>query len=137
MFGKLNPRSHAFLADSLLYAGDFGRSPGWGNLPVQMHYFVFAALIPALSMPSNTARSCGTIFPLIRHIHGLYGSEPGETARKIGAYIIWTALAATCITSSTFLTALASNLLAPELIKKTVHLDCNQSDDRFRRPDLG
>jgi len=31
-------------------------------------------------MPSNTARSGGTIFPIIRNIPGLYGSEPGETA---------------------------------------------------------
>jgi L-tartrate/succinate antiporter len=74
-------------------------------------------------MPSNTARSGGTIFPIIRHIPGLYGSEPGETARKIGSYVMWTALAATCVTSSMFSTALAPNLLALELIKKTVHLE--------------
>ena len=80
-------------------------------------------LILAPFMPSNTARSGGTIFPIIRNIPGLYGSEPGETARKIGSYVMWTALAATCVTSSMFLTALAPNLLALELIKKTVHLE--------------
>ncbi len=84
---------------------------------------VLADLILAPFMPSNTARSGGTIFPIIRHIPGLYGSEPGETARKIGSYVMWTALAATCVTSSMFLTALAPNLLALELIKKTVHLE--------------
>lgn len=73
--------------------------------------------------PSNTARSGGTIFPVIRNIPGLYGSEPGETSRKIGSYIMWTALAATCVTSSMFLTALAPNLLALELVKKTVEID--------------
>ncbi len=84
---------------------------------------VLADLILAPFMPSNTARSGGTIFPIIRNIPGLYGSEPGETARKIGSYVMWTALAATCVTSSMFLTALAPNLLALELIKKTVHLE--------------
>ncbi len=81
-----------------------------------------ADLILAPFTPSNTARSGGTIFPVIRNIPGLYGSEPGETARKIGSYIMWTALAATCITSSMFLTGLAPNLLAVELVNKTVNV---------------
>jgi len=82
-----------------------------------------ADLILAPFTPSNTARSGGTIFPVIRNIPGLYGSEPGETSRKIGSYLMWTALAATCVTSSMFLTALAPNLLAVELVKKTAQID--------------
>lgn len=82
-----------------------------------------ADLILAPFTPSNTARSGGTIFPVIRNIPSLYGSEPGETSRKIGSYLMWTALAATCVTSSMFLTALAPNLLAVELAKKTAQLD--------------
>ncbi len=74
-------------------------------------------------MPSNTARSGGTIFPLIRNIPEMYGSAPGETARRFGAYIMWTALAVTCITSSMFVTGLAPNLLALELVKQTVNID--------------
>lgn len=82
-------------------------------------------LVLAPFTPSNTARSGGTIFPVIRNIPGLYGSEPGETARKIGSYIMWTALAATCVTSSMFLTGLAPNLLAVELVNKTVNVQIN------------
>ena len=82
----------------------------------------FADLILAPFTPSNTARSGGTIFPIIRNLPGLYGSAPGETARKIGSYIMWTALAATCVTSSMFITALAPNLLALELVNKTAKL---------------
>ena len=82
-----------------------------------------ADLILAPFTPSNTARSGGTIFPVIRNIPALYGSEPGETARKIGSYIMWTAFAATCVTSSMFITALAPNLLALDLVKKAVKLD--------------
>jgi L-tartrate/succinate antiporter len=72
--------------------------------------------------PSNTARSGGTIFPVIRNIPALYGSLPGESARKIGSYVLWTAFAATCVTSSMFLTGLAPNLLALELVNKTVQM---------------
>jgi L-tartrate/succinate antiporter len=79
----------------------------------------FTDLIIAPFTPSNTARSGGTIFPIIRNLPALYGSAPGETSRKIGSYIMWTALAVTCVTSSMFITALAPNLLALELVNKT------------------
>jgi L-tartrate/succinate antiporter len=78
--------------------------------------------------PSNTARSGGTIFPLVKNIPALYGSQPGPTARRIGSYLMWTAFAATCVTSSMFLTALAPNLLAVELVRKVAHVDITWTD---------
>jgi len=70
--------------------------------------------------PSNTARSGGTIYPVIRNLPALYDSKPNDpSARRIGSYIMWVAIATTCITSSMFLTALAPNLLAVELVNKT------------------
>ena len=67
--------------------------------------------------PSNSARSAGTIFPIIRNIPELYGSRPGESPRAIGAYLMWVAFSTTCVTSSMFVTALAPNLLALEMVK--------------------
>jgi len=67
--------------------------------------------------PSNTARSAGIIFPVIASIPPLYGSARGESARRIGSYLTWVAFAATCITSSMFITALAPNVLALELVR--------------------
>ena len=70
--------------------------------------------------PSNTARSGGTIYPVIRNLPALYDSKPNDpSSRRIGSYIMWVAIATTCITSSMFLTALAPNLLAVELVNKT------------------
>jgi L-tartrate/succinate antiporter len=89
---------------------------------------VLADLILAPFTPSNTARSGGTVYPIIRNIPGLYGSEPGETSRRIGAYLMWTALAATCVTSSLFLTALAPNLLAIDLIGKVTKVTVSWTD---------
>jgi len=79
-------------------------------------------LILAPFMPSNTARSGGTIFPIIKSIPALYGSLPGPTARGIGAYVMWTAFAAQSITSSMFLTANAANLFAVSLMKETAKI---------------
>ena len=87
-----------------------------------------ADLVLAPFTPSNTARSGGTIFPVIKNIPPLYGSEPGPTARKIGSYIMWTAFATTCLTSSMFLTGLAPNLLALSLVKTTAKIDISWTE---------
>jgi len=88
-----------------------------------------ADLALAPFMPSNTARSGGTIFPIIRNIPELYGSLPNdESARKIGAYLMYTALAATCVTSSMFLTAIAPNVLAVDLALRTIHVSISWTD---------
>jgi len=79
-----------------------------------------ADLALAPFMPSNTARSGGTIFPIIKNIPALYGSTPDNEPRKIGGYLMWTALAATSVTSSMFLTGLAPNLLAVSLVEKAI-----------------
>ena len=81
-----------------------------------------ADLAVAPFTPSNTARSGGIIFPIIKNIPPLYGSTPEEGPRKIGGYLMWTAMATTCVTSSMFLTALAPNLLALEILQKTAKI---------------
>jgi len=74
-------------------------------------------------LPSNTARSGGTIFPIIKNIPPLLGSTPDREPGKIGAYLMWTALASTCVTSSMFLTALAPNVLAVTLLQKAARIN--------------
>lgn len=79
--------------------------------------------------PSNTARSGGTVFPVIRNLPALYDSKPNDpSSRKIGGYLMWVAIAATCVTSSMFLTGLAPNLLAIELISKTAKVSFTWMD---------
>ena len=74
-------------------------------------------------MPSNTARSGGTVYPIVKNIPPLYGSFPNDHPRRIGGYLLWTGFATTCVTSSMFLTALAPNLLAVEIAHKTAHVE--------------
>ena len=78
----------------------------------------FSDLVLAPFMPSNTARSGGSIYPVAINIPQIFNSLPDNEPRKIGAYISWVAIASTCVTSSMFLTALAPNLLAVDLIAK-------------------
>jgi len=82
-----------------------------------------ANLLLAPFTPSNTARSGGAIFPIIKNIPTFYQSLPNDpSSRRIGGYLMWTAIASTCITNSMFLTAFAPNLLAVELVRKTVQV---------------
>jgi L-tartrate/succinate antiporter len=79
-------------------------------------------------MPSNTARSGGTIFPIVKNIPPIFDSHPGDSARRIGAYLMWTGLAACAVTSTLFLTANAPNLLGLELVGKVLGLEISWRD---------
>ena len=92
-----------------------------GRRTLTLGYAVAVAdTILAPFTPSNTARSGGTIYPVIRNLPALYDSKPNDpSSRRIGSYLMWVAIATTCVTSSLFLTGLAPNLLAIELVNKT------------------
>jgi L-tartrate/succinate antiporter len=99
-----------------------------GGSTLGLGYAVMTAdLLIAPFTPSNTGRSAGVIFPIVRGIPPLYGSAPGPTARRIGAYLMWTAFASTAVTSSLFLTALGPNLLAIGLVRKATGVDVSWS----------
>ncbi len=72
---------------------------------------------------SNTARAGGIIFPVARSLARELGSEPGETARKVGAYLLFTCYQANVVTSALFLTSMAANGLSSELAHKTVGVE--------------
>ena len=81
----------------------------------------FADLALAPVTPSATARSGGTIYPIVRSIPELYGSLPNDpSSKRVGAYLLYTALASTMITSSMFLTGLAPNTMAIAFIAKGI-----------------
>src|SRR5262249_57362350 len=96
-----------------------------GRRTLTLGYAVtLADLLLAPVTPSVTARSGGTIYPVIRNLPPLYGSLPNDPSmRRVGSYLMWVAIAATCVTSSMFLTALAPNLLATELVRKTAKIE--------------
>lgn len=98
---------------SLIFVSRMGRKTlGLG------YAIAIADLLLSPFMPSNTARSGGTIFPIVKNIPALYDSSPEKEPRKIGAYISWVAIASTCVTSSMFSTAMATNILGNSLVEE-------------------
>ena len=91
-----------------------GRTLGLG------YALALADLALAPFTASAAARSAGTVYPVVRHIPELYDSRPDDgTARRMGSYLLYTALASSFITSSMFVTALAPNVLALSIIQQT------------------
>jgi DASS family divalent anion:Na+ symporter len=77
-------------------------------------------LVLAPAMPSVTARSGGVIYPIVRSITSICGSEPGPTGKKLGNFLILSSFLITPVTGAMFLTGMAANPLAAELAKKTL-----------------
>lgn len=67
-------------------------------------------------MPSNTARSFGTMYPITRATAEALDSHPDESAGRIGSFLLFTSFTATFISSSTFLTAAAMTVLGIQYI---------------------
>lgn len=80
-------------------------------------------LVLAPAMPSNTARAGGVLFPIVRNVCHAYGSEPGETAKKIGKFLMFNEYHTTLITGAMFLTGMAANPLVAELASKTLKVE--------------
>jgi L-tartrate/succinate antiporter len=68
-----------------------------GGRSLTLGYAVMLAdLVLAPFTPSNTARSGGTIFPVIKNIPEFYQSRPNDpSSRRMGSYLMWTAIAST------------------------------------------
>ncbi|MGQ0648801.1 MAG: DASS family sodium-coupled anion symporter [Gemmatimonadaceae bacterium] len=62
-------------------------------------------------VPSNSARAGGIVFPIVRSLAEAYDSKPGETRRRLGAFLMTTVYQCDVIACAMFLTGQASNVL--------------------------
>lgn len=98
----------------------------FGNSTLKLGYILaISDFIISPATPSNTARSGGIMFPVVRSLASAFGSEPGPTARKIGSYILVTSFQTDAPIAASFLTACAPNLLMATLAMKTAGVDLN------------
>lgn len=91
-----------------------------GDSSLKLGYaMVISDLIIAPATPSNTARGGGILYPIVKSLSSAFNSEPGETSRKIGSYLIKTTFQGNCITSAMFITSVAPNSLVVALAAQT------------------
>lgn len=96
-----------------------------GDSSLKLGYaLVLSDLVIAPATPSNTARAGGILYPIVRSLASAFDSEPGDSPRRIGAYLMTTTFQGNCITSAMFLTAVAPNSIVAAMALQTanVHL---------------
>jgi len=95
-----------------------------GRSPLRLGYaVVLADLVMAPMTPSNTARAGGILFPITLNVARVFGSEPGPTAARIGAFLMLTLFHADLVVSAMFLTATAPNPLVAELTRQGSNIE--------------
>ncbi len=95
-----------------------------GDSTLKLGYtLVISDFIISPATPSNTARAGGILFPIVKSLSVAFNSEPGPSARRVGAYLVQTAYQGNTITSAMFMTAMAGNPLAAELAAKTLNIE--------------
>ncbi len=120
----------AFLFSRAFTQTGFGTRVGYlfiqrfARSPLSLGYSIAAAdLSLAPFIPSDTARGGGVIFPVVRSVATDFGSEPGPTARRMGAFLTLVAFHATYTASAMFLTGMAANPLIAEFALKIAHVE--------------
>jgi DASS family divalent anion:Na+ symporter len=96
----------------------------FGSSSLRLGYALAGAdLIVSPVIPSDTARAGGIIFPIARSLAESYGSTPGATAQRLGAYLMQCAYHIGCTTAALFLTSMAANPLCAELASQVANVE--------------
>jgi DASS family divalent anion:Na+ symporter len=80
-------------------------------------------MVLASVIPSNGARSGGIIFPVAKSLVEAYDSRPGETARRLGAFLFTLLYQCDVIVCAMFLTGQASNVVVAKFAKETAGIE--------------
>ena len=93
---------------------------GWlGSTTLRLGYVnACLDLLISPAMPSVTARAGGIIFPIMNSVAVSLGSEPDTSPRKAGRYLLLNTYMVVKTTGYFFITAMAPNMMAMELIGK-------------------
>jgi DASS family divalent anion:Na+ symporter len=80
-------------------------------------------MLLAMVIPSNAARAGGIIFPVTRSLAEAYDSKPGETAERLGAFLMTLVYQCDVIVCAMFLTGQASNVLISKFAQQVTGIE--------------
>lgn len=97
-----------------------------GSTTLRLGYVtMFLDLLLSPATPSNTARAGGIIFPIINSVAVALGSDPEQSPKKAGRYLLMNVYMVVKTTSYIFLTAMAPNALALSLMAPILGFELN------------
>ncbi|PYQ20526.1 MAG: anion permease [Acidobacteria bacterium] len=92
----------------------------FGGTALRLGYsLVLADLVLAPAIASNTARAGGVLYPITRSVARAFDSEPGPTARRLGAFLMKAVYQGDLVVSAMFLTAMTGNPLVAEMARQS------------------
>lgn len=77
----------------------------------------------AAGVPSITARSAGMLLPIARSVAELFDSKPGETAGRLGGFLLAALYQGSAVACAMFFTGQASNVLGANLAARLVDVE--------------
>ena len=80
-------------------------------------------MLLAMFIPSNGARAGGIIFPIAKSVAEAYDSRPGETANRLGAFLMILIYQCDVILGAMFLTGQASNVLMAKFAQQVTGIE--------------
>lgn len=80
-------------------------------------------MLLAMVIPSNGARAGGIIFPVAKSLAEAYDSRPGETAGRLGAFLMTLIYQCDVIVCAMFLTGQASNVLIAKFAQQVTGIE--------------
>lgn len=80
-------------------------------------------MLLAMVIPSNGARAGGIIFPVAKSLAEAYDSKPGETANRLGAFLMTLIYQCDVIVCAMFLTGQASNVLIAKFAQQVTGIE--------------
>lgn len=80
-------------------------------------------MLLAMVIPSNGARAGGIIFPVAKSLAEAYESKPGETAGRLGAFLMTIIYQCDVIVGAMFLTGQASNVLISKFAQQVTGIE--------------
>jgi DASS family divalent anion:Na+ symporter len=96
----------------------------FATTPLRLSYAVVSAgMLVAPFVPSDTARGGGVVFPVARGLAQAFGSEPGETARRIGSFLMLVCFHGNYLASAVFLTSMVANPLIAGMVKRLADVE--------------
>ncbi|WP_110953900.1 DASS family sodium-coupled anion symporter [Anaerosinus massiliensis] len=101
----------------------------FGDSSLKLVYsLALSDLIIGPAIPSNSARAGGLVFPIVQSLAEAFDSKPGQSARKIGAFLVTSVFHLDLVVSAMFLTAMVGNPVAVALAKKVLDVDITWMD---------
>lgn len=91
----------------------------FGNSTLKLAYAMLVGdMCIAPVMPSNTARSGGIFYPIVSSLARSYKSEPGESAGKMGRFLLYSVFQGDNMITGMFMTGMGANVVAVGMAKE-------------------